>query len=376
MKKINTKRLLFYAQTLGSGGAERQMIALASLLKDKGYNVSFFCAKDDICFYQDSLSNKGIQVTYSRYKRGFNKAHIYAIIHQIVSIYEFVLHVRRCRIETVISFLPSCNFVACCAKLFTNFHLITGERSSKMDTFVSRRGKLQAFFQRKADVIVCNSFNAQNLWVQYYPKYRNKITTIYNLIPDFQNDPDIESFCHPWLKVVVMASYQVNKNPTKFIKALSLLTDEERNILKVDWWGEKCFNESQFDICLKMVDELGLSDVICLHGVTKNAFEKIKHSDVVALVSDVEGLPNTICEGMMLGKPIIMSKVSDYNILVDGTNGFLCDSSKEESIANALSSAIHTSRRDLVEMGNNSRNKAKRLFSNDVIIEQWTKIIG
>jgi glycosyltransferase involved in cell wall biosynthesis len=35
-------------------------------------------------------------------------------------------------------------------------------------------------------------------------------------------------------------------------------------------------------------------------------------SDVVALVSKLEGLPNTVCEGMALGKPIIMTRVFRY----------------------------------------------------------------
>ena len=36
------KKILFLAMGLGSGGVERQMVTIAKLLKEKGYNVSFY----------------------------------------------------------------------------------------------------------------------------------------------------------------------------------------------------------------------------------------------------------------------------------------------------------------------------------------------
>ena len=89
----------------------------------------------------------------------------------------------------------------------------------------------------------------------------------------------------------------------------------------------------------------------------------------------MEGLPNAICEGMMNGKPIIMTKVSDYADLVDDTNGVLCDWDNPESIKYALLDAMQWSVDELREKGINSKNKAENLFSSKVIMNQWIKLI-
>ena len=97
-------------------------------------------------------------------------------------------------------------------------------------------------------------------------------------------------------------------------------------------------------------------------------------ADVVALFSELEGLPNAICEGMMLGKPIIMSRVSDYEKLVDDSNGFLCDWNNPKSIKGALMSAVKLSENELDKMGNSSRLKAHKYFSKETIINQWLEL--
>ena len=62
-------------------------------------------------------------------------------------------------------------------------------------------------------------------------------------------------------------------------------------------------------------------------------------ADFVALFSYVEGLPNAICEALALGKPIIMTRVSDYCSLVSD-NVFLCETPEPLSIATSLKNAI------------------------------------
>ena len=97
-------------------------------------------------------------------------------------------------------------------------------------------------------------------------------------------------------------------------------------------------------------------------------------SDAVGLFSTVEGLPNTICEGMTIGRPIVMSKVSDFDVLVSD-NGYLCDPNSIESIKDALVKLIETPSEKLKEMGEKSKEKAQKLFSTDAITKQWTDLI-
>ena len=97
-------------------------------------------------------------------------------------------------------------------------------------------------------------------------------------------------------------------------------------------------------------------------------------SDAVGLFSTVEGLPNTICEGMTIGRPIVMSKVSDFDVLVSD-NGYLCDPNSIESIKDALVKLIETPSNELKAMGEKSKEKAQKLFSSAAITKQWTDLI-
>lgn len=101
----------------------------------------------------------------------------------------------------------------------------------------------------------------------------------------------------------------------------------------------------------------------------------MNQADIIGLFSELEGLPNAICEGMMLGKPIIMTHVSDFELLVDENNGFLCDWDNPLSIRDTLRKTINLTNEDLIRMGKNSKEKAEKLFPEEVIINQWLSYI-
>lgn len=87
-------------------------------------------------------------------------------------------------------------------------------------------------------------------------------------------------------------------------------------------------------------------------------------------------MPNAICEGMMLGKPIIMIRVTEYTKLVDETNGFLCDWNNPASIKKAFIAALNIASKELEIMGKNSKYKAQKLFPENVIVQKWTNLIN
>ena len=96
----------------------------------------------------------------------------------------------------------------------------------------------------------------------------------------------------------------------------------------------------------------------------------MRSSDVVALFSLWEGLPNSICEAMALGKPVIMTRISDYSTLVDG-NGVTCDPLDEQSICDALREVVKWNEKDLKKKAMRSLELANVLFSGEKILVMW-----
>jgi len=363
---MDCKRILFLSPNLGSGGAERQIVTVATLFKDKGYDVEFLCYAEEN-FYEHILKVKGINVHWVILPHYFNR---------MFTVRRFI---RKGKYNAVVSFLQTSNFLNNFAVLGgKKWKVITGERSAMDNFFKTRKGKIFAWFQRYSDVIVCNSVNAQQMWLKYYPQYESKLKVIYNTVTlqplSVKYIPKRDGKLH----IIVVASYQYLKNPVGVVKALALMNDDEKSRIRIDWYGRKevvSGDTRAYDEAMELIRRFRLCDVIELHGDTKEIHNRMQEADIVGLFSSVEGLPNAICEGMTLGKPVIMSKVSDYKVLIDETNGFLCDWNNSESIKDVIIKTSCLTTNELLEKGKNSKQKAIALFSNYNIIQNWISVV-
>lgn len=365
------KRILFIGG-LTSGGAEHQMVVVATLLKKEGYDVSYFCPGDGD-FFQKDLEKSGIPILRIRENRlssllKLNIPRITLLVRRIL---------KRGSYDTVVSFLGLWNFENCffAKKRNTQHKAITGIRNNRNSVFLDRQEKFFTRFEKYADTIVSNSDNAKRVFSDYFPEHSTKLTTIYNIVdlPEIHTKYSIKK--DNKLHIIVPASYREVKNPMGLLKALTLIDMKERNLLQIDWYGNIKGGQACYDQMVAFIDKNNLNDVIRLFDATTDIANKINEADIVGLFSSSEGLPNSICEGMMLGKPVVMTRVSDYDVLVEPTNGFLCDWDNPQSIREALVKAARLSDYDLLKMGQCSKNKAKTLFSKETILRQWIQII-
>lgn len=358
--------ILLLIDSLGSGGAQRQMVTLATLLQSRGQNVSLLLYVDE-GFFKKEVEQMNIPI------------HLILTKNYFLRILKVRQYIRKGKYDAVISFMDTPNFLNNFAAIGgRSWKVITSERSSKVEVFQSLRGKLFAWFQRYSDSIVCNSHNAKTMWKNHYPKYKNKLSVIYNPLLLSEIASTYVPKKDGKLNVVIAASYQYLKNPIGLVKAIALMSDEERSRLVVNWYGriEPIPGDSKaYDEAKELIEHYHLQNTIYLHEATKDISNKMNEADVVALFSELEGLPNAICEGMMLGKPIIMSRVSDYNNLVDAHNGFLCDWDSPESIKDALVGALNLSNDEIMLMGKASKIKAEKMFSKETIVMRWINLI-
>lgn len=341
------------------------MVTVACSLKRKGFDVSFACYHTNN-FYEHILKENNIPVIW------------YNLPNHIKRLFFFRKLIRNGKFDAVISFLSADNFLNDFAALGGHkWKVITGERSSKESMLTSTRGRVFAWFQRSSDYIVCNSENARQMWIKHYPQYQKKLRVIYNNVHLQEITSNYIRRKDGRLKLVIAGAYSYVKDPFSLIKGLSLLTEEQLSKLAVDWYGKKGSNEEAENVlkeCERLIFENHLENNIRLFDATQDITNKMYEADVVSLFSKWEGLPNAVCEGMALGKPIIMTKISDYQKLVDSSNGFLCDPQSPESIKNALVSLISLSDDDLVSLGNNSLAKARILFSDEYVINSWISL--
>ncbi|MBQ9115886.1 MAG: glycosyltransferase family 4 protein, partial [Clostridia bacterium] len=321
----------------------------------------------DIPFYKPILDENGIPVR------------LIASPNYLSRIVNVRKALNRSEADVVIAFLETACFLACFSKMGKRWRLITTERSAKLSTFTSRRNRIFNFFERFADAKVGNSENAMNMWRKYYPQYSDKYSVIYNhiAVPKEFTELPHEYLSSGKVRITVAASYQELKNPLRVIEALNMLKAEQRDKLDIQWYGRAevtTGNTEIYDRAQAMIKEYGLGDCITLNGEASEIYGLMAESDAVGLFSTVEGLPNAICEGMTIGRPIIMSTVSDYDVLVTD-NGILCDPQSTESIRDALIRLTELPASELERMGRASQEKAKELFSAERVTDKWIEII-
>ena len=361
------KKIIIFIDNLGSGGTQRQAVNLAGMLQSCGCEVSVL-VYGDFPFYKPYLDERNIPVVLI--EKGSMIGRLFAIRR----------YLRRSNVDVVIAFLETPGFIACFSKIGgAKWKLITSERSAKMSTFTGRRQRFFNWFERFADAKVCNSENARLMWQKHYPQWSEKYHTIYNpvLIPTSVQTLSAAHSKGDQLVITVAARYQGLKNPLRVVAAVAGLTQEQQDKLLIIWHGRAEAtpgNTIVYDRAVSMVKKYHLENCVHLNGETDDIYSVMANSDVVGLFSTVEGLPNAICEGMMLGKPVVMSCVSDFGVLVED-NGVLCDQQSVNSIRSALTFLLSLSEEQLREMGDASRAKAQEFFSPNTICERWMSLI-
>lgn len=69
--------------------------------------------------------------------------------------------------------------------------------------------------------------------------------------------------------------------------------------------------------------ELGLDDIVEFKGFTTNPFPYMKAADMFLLTSDTEGWPTVVCESLCLGLPVLSTRITGSEELLDGGVGVL-----------------------------------------------------
>lgn len=371
------KKILFVISGLGQGGAERQSITVARLLKSRGYNVSFLCWRDSRLLAH-LLDEDGIHIEWKiadLARKLERRNRMPSSLKKAVVKAKVIRYIRRHHGDVTISFMNDANVNCLLARRFSFCKWKEIASLRNIPHFESVGYSQTARLLDGASAIVSNSEFAMKDWLRTYPEHENKFSVIYNVVTLGEIKSEYEPLRDGKVHVNVAAGYRKQKNLPYFLKAVNSLSRETLAKLEIDWYGDKDWESDIYPAAEKYVKENHLEDVVKLNGSSLDIADLMYQSDIVGLFSSFEGLPNTICEGMAIGKPIIMTRVSDYEMLVTEKNGLLCDANDIESIANTLEAATKLTCEQLLAMGQESKRMADQLFSKEKVIERWINLI-
>jgi glycosyltransferase involved in cell wall biosynthesis len=359
-------RILCVIDSLSSGGAQRQLVNLAVGFKDRGHEVSFLVYQSHD-FYRGILDSAGIPIT--------------TILepNYLFRLYKMRKYIRNGNYSSVLSFLETPNLICEIAGLpFRKWKLVVGERSANPQIFRSLKLILYRWAHLLADHVVANSFQNIQMVCKINPLLPEmNCHVIYNLVElrglkaeIINNHRKKDKF-----RIVVAASHRYLKNLNRLIEAVDLLDASEKDRLQIDWFGDQS-SDGSLQVGLNQLEELKLMEIFNFYKATKMIEAEMYDADAVGLFSIMEGLPNVICEAMMMGKPIISSSVSDVPLLLKSDPNCLFDPDNTADIKRAISYILTLQYDKLEYLGRMNKQISVELFNKDITISRYVDLLN
>lgn len=335
---------------MGSGGAQRQVMTLAKALKADDFDVAIAWYYNSE-FYLDEITQSGID-HYRLYESNY--------FERLKSFRKLFKSIRP---EWVVAYLPGPSVLGCLLKPLGGYNLIVNERSAKPSAQKSIKSRLYRLAYLMANYVCTNSFANMDFISESVPFLpSNKKKVIYNSLDlDYWADKT-EVHGQDIFHMIVLSSHRRLKNLKGLIEAVNILNESFRQNLKISWYGDDSGDQSMQE-GQKLIEAYGLEEVFYFQPAVTDVKSVIASATVIGLFSEYEGLPNAVCEGMAMSKPIIATKVSDLPRILDDQKELLCDYHDASTISKAIKSAMEMPKDQLLSIGTKNRKRATELFS-------------
>lgn len=356
-------KILLFIDSLGAGGAQRQLVGLARMLKEKGEEVKVI-TYHDAPFYLPVLEEGGVEY------ENVNKAH-----NKYLRLYYIYKTIKRYKPEWVIAYLDAPCMLAClCKFLGGRFKLLVSERNTTQK--LTKRERFKFWLYRVADRIVPNSYSQERFILENHLSSRGKVKTITNFVDIDYFKKDQVRVRKPLRRIVVVATIRTHKNTLGFIDAIKLLQNSGEAFV-VDWYGKSAETDMvYFEMCQKKILEYQLENCIRLKDKSTQIKDAYLDADYFCLPSFYEGTPNALCEALSCGLPIICSDVCDNSLYVKvNENGFLFSPHSAQDMKEKLLNALVIDDKTYTNYCRKSRQLAEKMLSMDNFYMQYHALL-
>lgn len=353
------KKILCFIESLEAGGAQRQLISLASLLKDEGHHpviVTYYPNS----FYADTLSSLGIEHIFL--ENSFSSFRRLAAFRRVLK-----SQAPYC----VVSFEETASMYLCFLRMFMKFKLIVSERNATLKIGAIERLRFQLY--RVADKVVCNSMSKSKFIEDNVPHLSSKTHTIINYLDTERFKPlQLPRQTSSLRRLLVLARVVPQKNVERFIEALRLLKADGCH-LSVDWHGQPI--EPYHTKCQELISKYQLDDILKINPPISDVEEVYNKYDGFCLPSIYEGFPNVVGEAMSCGVPVLCGDVCDNKFLLGEESNLLFNPYDINDMKDKLELFCNLSNEQLQEKGKNNRKRALKIFSSAIFVKEYLNLM-
>jgi glycosyltransferase involved in cell wall biosynthesis len=405
--------VLMITGSLGSGGAERQLVTTALSLHDAsqagrmfgGADVAVACrsltAKIGNDFFLKTLQQKGIQVTdYSRLPRFGGQLRHSGVkdFSEVVGmlparvregIVHLVDYLRHESPDVVHIWQDGMIFAAGLAALIAHVpRIVLSVRTLPPTDRVNRwRMELEPIYRALLStpgvVIIANSTMAARRYEEWLGMPRGSAPVIHNGVTRLDETPSAEdemlwrSFAHrtadAGFTVGAVMRLDENKRPLDWLSVAESLHRGHPRTRFVIVGSGTLRQEAQ-----EYAHRLGIADRILFTGVSGSVGYWLTKMDTLLLLSRFEGMPNVLIEAQLAGKPVVSTPAGGASeTLLPGRTGWLTSSAEivdVQEVTRLLADIIEMTPDRRHEIGIAARKWAEETFSVELMLERTVRV--
>ena len=353
-------KLLFVIQGLHSGGAERVMSVLCNTFADQGISVILALTEQNNNFaYEINSAVRIVDVTSSS-----NAGLVSNRGNNIKNLRKLYITEKP---DAVISFITRTNICAILAGVGLNTPIIISERNNPVVDPRSRKTRLlrDLLYPLAAGCVFQTEF-AMNCFPS---KVKRKSKVIFNPVSADIKTVDLNQTRKK--RIVSICRLNKQKNIPLLIRSFANICNKYPDYC-LEIYGEGEEKESLEE----MIKNFGISEKCHLMGHTSHPMAILASSQIFALSSDYEGMPNALIEAMCAGCACVSTDSPAYgarDLICNQENGLLVSVGDEKEFTEALESLLlDDEKRE--QFGIKARDTIKKVDTN-VITEKWLAFI-
>lgn len=359
------KKIAFYINGLGNGGAERVTVNLARHFVQKGYEVLLVTSRVRADEYEQPEGTRRI-ISETIEPGSMNPvSYFYKRFKNIRTIW------KTENPDVIVCFIGKCNVIG----LITSWGLkIPVYVSVRSDPVQEYRSKLMRLLSKtlfaKARGIIVQTEDAKN----YFPKYlQRKAVILPNSLDERFMIPRFEGIRKN--EIVSVGRLEHNKNQKMLINAFAAIASDYPEMeLKI--YGNGTHNEDLREELMRQAVTLHIESRVKFMGYCHDMPQQIYQSRIFVLTSDYEGMPNALLESMALGLACISTDCpcgGPRTVIRDGENGLLIPVRDEKALEKALRKILGDSEVE-ERLGVNAHHIGEEL-STEKVNTAWEKLI-
>jgi glycosyltransferase involved in cell wall biosynthesis len=345
-------KILHITNSLGTGGAERLIADLTSLLDKDRFRVSVCCTGPD-GKTRETIERAGSEViVLNRARR--SSVLFPAFCADVLSLYKGIMGVIEEQSPDLVHTHLEANYIApFCARragvkgVVLSFHSsVLLARRGKWSLRNAARRAVMSRAARSADALMAGSKYAAVAAAELCGLKTRDVTVIRNAVDVARVEDEAphtglrgELGLPPGEKLLVtLGTVKEPKNHRLLIEAMALLKESRDDVSAVIVGT----GGPEFAGGLKaLASRLGLDEKVFFLGYREDAYGVVKACDLMVLPSLWEGLPVAALEGMACGVPVLLSDIPPHRELIEeGRDGWLFRSNDRTSLSGMLAKVL------------------------------------